>query len=159
MTVARPSRRLLRVLLIGLLLTAPAAAQQTAPAQQPSSPAQSGGRPAQKHKPKISPREAQELLRSVDQIVKFVSEDTKLPIRQPVKRQLAGAEEVKRLFRERLREDKETQRLQRSEAVLKKLGLVPRSFDLRAFFEDLMEEQVAGFYDERTRMVYLLDWV
>ncbi|MGH9492669.1 MAG: ImmA/IrrE family metallo-endopeptidase, partial [Terriglobales bacterium] len=119
----------------------------------------SGGRPAQKHKPKISPREAQELLRSVDQIVKFVSEDTKLPIRQPVKRQLASAEEVKQFFSERLREDKEAQRVERQEAVLKKLGLLPRKFDLRSFFVDLLEEQVAGFYDEHTRTVYLLDWV
>ncbi len=157
MNLARTSwRRILTLALaLGLLLAAPAAAQQ-APAASPSRPA---APKAQQHKPKISARDAQELLRSVDQIVKFVSEETKLPLRQPVKRQLAGADEVKQLFRERLRDDQETQRLQRSEAVLKKLGLVPRDFNLRTFFEDLMEEQVAGFYDERTRVVYLLDWV
>jgi hypothetical protein len=140
-------------LALGLRLAAPATAQQT--------PAASQSQPAapKAHKPKLSARDAQELLRSVDQILKFASEDTKLPIRQPVKRQLTGAAEVRQLFSERLREDKETQRLQRSEAVLKKLGLVPRNFDLRSFFEDLLEEQVAGFYDERTRVVYLLDWV
>ena len=128
MTVARTSRRLLLTLLLGLLLASSAPAQQAAPTQQPSSPAQPGGRPAQKHKPKISPREAQELLGSVDQIVKFASEDTKLPIREPVKRQLASADEVKQYFSDRLRDDKETQRVERQEAVLKKLGLLPRKF-------------------------------
>ena len=147
-------RRVLTLTLaLGLLSAAPAVAQQTAAQSQPAAPK------AQPHRPRISARDAQELLRSVDQIVKFVSEETNLPLRQPVKRELASADQVKALFRERLRDGKESQRLERSEAVLKKLGLVPRDFNLRTFFEDLMEEQVAGFYDERTRVVYLLDWV
>ena len=81
MTAARTSRRLLLTLLLGLLLASSAPAQQAAPAwtQQEPPPIQKASKQAQKHKPKISPREAQELLRSVDQIVKFVSEDTRLP--------------------------------------------------------------------------------
>jgi hypothetical protein len=140
-------------LALGLLLAAPATAQQTPAPAKPAAPK------AQKHKPQISAQQAQELLRSVDQVLKFASEDTRLPIRQPVKRKLASAEEVKQYFSDRLRDDKETQRLERAEAVLKKLGLLPRKFDLRSFFVDLLEEQVAGFYDEHTRTVYLLDWV
>jgi Asp-tRNA(Asn)/Glu-tRNA(Gln) amidotransferase C subunit len=159
MKFARTSWRLLLTLTLalGLLLTAAAAAQQ-APAAS-ASPSQPAAPKAQKHKPQISPREAEELLRSVDQILKFASEDTKLPIRQPVKRKLASADEVKQFFSDRLREDKETQRMERAEAVLKKLGFLPRKFDLRSFFLDLLDEQVAGFYDEHTRTVYLLDWV
>jgi hypothetical protein len=161
MNFARTSwRRMLMLTLaaaLSLLLAAPVAAQQAPAAVPPQS--KPAAPKAQKHKPQISAHDAEELLRSVDQILKFASEDTKLPIRQPVKRQLMGADEVKQYFTDRLREDKETQRLERSEAVLKKLGLLPRKFDLRAFFEDLLEEQVAGFYDEETRVVYLLDWV
>ncbi len=153
MKFTRTIWRRLAALAFVLVLAAPAVAQAT------PAPPQPAASKAQKHKPQISPREAEELLRSVDQILKFVSEDTKLPIRQPVKRQLAGADEVKQLFAERLRDDKGTRRLERSEAVLKKLGLLPRAFDLRAFFLDMLEEQVAGFYDEHTSTVYLLDWV
>jgi len=138
---------------LALLLSAPIAAQQT-PA--PKSPAVSK---TPKHKPQISPREAEELLGSVDQILKFASEDTRLPIRQPVKRKLVSSDEVKQFFTDRLREDQETQRMERAEAVLKKLGFLPRQFDLRSFFLDMLDEQVAGFYDEHTRTVYLLDWV
>jgi hypothetical protein len=153
MKLARLFRRGLLAFALCLLLTAPAAAL---PATSASAPAASK---AKKHKPQISPREAEELLRSVDQILKFSSEDTRLPIREPVKRKLASADEVKQFFADRLREDKEAQRLERSEAVLKKLGLLPRQFDLSSFFLDMLEEQVAGFYDEHTRTVYLLDWV
>ncbi|MDP9264372.1 MAG: ImmA/IrrE family metallo-endopeptidase, partial [Acidobacteriota bacterium] len=138
---------------LALLLSAPIAAQQTQSPKPPAVPK------AQKHKPQISAREAEELLRSVDQILKFASEDTRLPIRQPVKRRLASSDEVKQFFADRLREDKETQRMERAEAVLKKLGFLPRQFDLRSFFLDMLDEQVAGFYDEHTRTVYLLDWV
>jgi hypothetical protein len=161
MKLARTSWRLLQTLTLAfalsLLMVAPAAAQQAPSAA--LSPSQPAAPKEQEHKPKISPREAEELLRSVDQILKFASEDTKLPIRQPVKRKLASADEVKQFFSERLREDKETQRMERAEAVLKKLGFLPRQFDLRSFFLDLLDEQVAGFYDEHTRTVYLLDWV
>ncbi len=153
MKLARTFWRRLAAFALVLLLAAPAVAQANPAPPQPAAPK------TQKHKPQVSPREAEELLRSVDQILKFVSEDTKLPIRQPVKRKLAGAGEVKQLFAERLRDDKGTRRLERSEAVLKKLGLLPRAFDLRSFFLDMLEEQVAGFYDEHTSTVYLLDWV
>lgn len=156
MKLARTSWRRILVLTLALALGLPLAAAQQTPA---ASPSQRAASKARAHKPQLSAREAQELLRSVDQILKFASEDTGLPIRQPVKRQLTGADEVRQLFSDRLRDDKETQRLERSEAVLKKLGLVPRNFDLRSFFEDLLEEQVAGFYDEHTRVVHLLDWV
>lgn len=153
MNLARTSWRWLRTVALGLLLALPAVAQQTPSSTKPTAPK------AQKHTPQISAEEAQELLRSVDEILRFASEDTKLPIRQPVKRQLISADEVKQLLAERQREDKEMQEVERQEVVLKKLGLLPRTFDLRSFSLDLLEEQVAGFYDEHTRIVNLLDWV
>jgi hypothetical protein len=36
---------------------------------------------------------------------------------------------------------------------------VPRDFSLRSFLVDLLQEQVAGFYDAKSKTVYLLDWV
>jgi hypothetical protein len=43
--------------------------------------------------------------------------------------------------------------------VLKKFGLLPRDFDLQSFLVSLLEEQVAGYYDAKTKTVNLLDWV
>jgi hypothetical protein len=108
---------------------------------------------------RITPDQAQELFRSVDEILNFVSKDTKLPIKNPVKRELAGREQVRKFVLTHMHEDKDAQRLQRSEASMKKFGLLPQEFDLGKFLVDLMEDQVAGYYDPKTKTVCLLDWV
>jgi hypothetical protein len=108
---------------------------------------------------KISPKQAEELFRSVDEILAFASKDTGLPIKDKVKRKLANRDEVERYIERHMREDKDAQRLERSAASLKKFGLLPRDFELRPFLLGLLKEQVAGFYDAKTKTVFLLDWV
>jgi len=143
--------------------TPPSAAEQSQ--AQPSSTTSNTnntGKPAkapQKPDKKISPKEAQELFRSVDQILQFDSKDTGLPIKHEVKRQLASRDQVVAYLEKNMAEDKEAKRLQRSELVLKKFGLLPRDFDLRSFLLTLLREQVAGYYDEKTKTVNLLDWL
>ncbi len=95
----------------------------------------------------------------MDEILEFASKDTGLPIKHPVKRKLASREEVKKYIEGRMKDDEDTKRLQRSEVVLKKFALVPDEFDLRSFLVDLLKEQVAGFYDSKKKIVFLLDWV
>jgi len=130
---------------------------QSAPAQPPQ--AQKPQPQPEEPQTKITPEEAQELFRSVDEILNFASKDTKLPIKHPVKRELAGREQVRKFVETHMREDKDAQRLQRSEASMKKFGLLPQDFDLGKFLLDLLEDQVAGYYDPKTKTVYLLDWV
>jgi hypothetical protein len=120
----------------------------------PGTPAQS-----QEVEKKISPQEAQELFRSVDEILKFVSKDTSLAIRDEVKRKLVNRDEVVAFIRKHMDEDDDAQRLRRSELVLKKFGLLPRNFDLQTFLLALLREQVAGYYDPKTKSVNLLDWI
>ena len=124
--------------------------QQAAPAKPPDTAAPES---------KITPRQAEELFRSVDEILAFVSKDTGLPIKDKVKRKLANRDEVEQYIVRHMQEDKDTQRLERSAASLKKLGLLPRDFELRPFLLSLLKEQVAGFYDAKTKTVFLLDWV
>ena len=99
--------------------------------------------PEQEEK-KISPQEAQELFRSVDEILKFASKDTSLPIHDEVKRKLVNRDEVVAFIRKHMEEDEDAQRLRRSELVLKKFGLLPRDFNLETFLVALLREQVAG---------------
>jgi hypothetical protein len=109
--------------------------------------------------PKISPQEAEKLFRSVDEILRFASKDTLLPIKREVKRQLVSRDEVEAYVNRHTSEDEDAKRLRRSELVLKKFGLLPRDFDLGTFLVALLKEQVAGYYDPKTRTVNLLDWV
>jgi len=135
------------------------ARQQQAPPPRQTEPATAENSKASVAGGKISAEEAQELFRSVDEILKFASERTGLPIHESVKRQLVDRDQVADYIRKHMEEDEDSQRLQRGELVLKKFGLLPREFDLKTYLVGLLREQVAGYYDPKTKTVNLLDWV
>src|SRR6202166_4745947 len=127
------------------------------PSAPPQTPAGEGARATQENT--ISPKEAKKLFRSVDEILQFASEDTGLPIKHKVKRKLTKRDEVQSYIEKGMRDDKDAKRLERSSAVLKKFGLLPRDFDLSSFLVKMLREQVAGYYDVKTKTVNLLNWV
>lgn len=108
---------------------------------------------------RMTKAEAEELFRSVDEILAFVSRDTGLPIKHTVKRKMVSRDEVEKFLNKRMDEDEDRQRLEKSSVTLKKLGLLPRNFDLGPFLVALLKEQVAGYYDPKTKTVNLLDWI
>ena len=118
-----------------------------------------GARDAGEPKQPITKEQAKELFRSVDEILAFVSSDTKLPIQHSVKRRLISRDEVNRFLNKKFEEDEGAKRLERSELVLKKFGLLDHDFNLRPFLISLLTEQIAGFYDNKTKTVNLLDWI
>jgi len=127
------------------------------PAQQ--SPTSTQPQPAQSQEQKISPKEAEDLFHDIDNILQFASKDTGLPIKHEVKKQLSTRDQVVAYLEKNMSEDKDAQRLKRSELVLKKFGLLPHDFDLQKFLVTLLREQVAGYYDPKTKTVNLLDWI
>ena len=107
----------------------------------------------------ITADQAKELFRSVDELTKFASEETGLPIRKEVKRTLTTRVAVEKYLSEKFDEDEDAKRMQRGEIVLKKFGLLDRDFDLKPFMLALLKEQIAGYYDSKTKTVYMLDWI
>lgn len=107
----------------------------------------------------MTPAQAKELFRSVDSILKFDSATTGLPILKLVKRRLVTRDEVEHYLMEQLRNDHDAKRLERSELVLKKFGLLDRDFALQPFLVQLLREQIAGYYNDKTKTVNLLDWI
>lgn len=107
----------------------------------------------------ISPQEAKDLFRSVDELMKFASDDTGLPIKHEVKRKLASREEVQSYLEKGMKDDKDAKRLERSSEVLKKFGLLPRDFQLGPFLVSMLKEQVAGYYDPKKKTVNILNWI
>ena len=128
-------------------------------ARSPQTNQKPAGADAATQEQKISPKEAEELFRDVDEILKFASKDTDLPIKHEVQRKLTTRDEVVAYLEKTMSEDKDAQRLRRSELVLKKFGLLPGDFDLQGFLVKLLREQVAGYYDPKTKTVNLLDWI
>lgn len=129
--------------------------------QAPSTPPNGKGQQEQSEAPAgpITKQQAKELFRSVDQILRFASDDSGLPIQHSVKRKLITRQAVTSYVEKRMREDKDTQRLERSGAILTKFGLLPANYDLHGEFVRLLREQVAAFYDSETKTVNMLDWI
>src|SRR5947209_6938145 len=168
----RDNLRFVFVLISALLLVSVGLAQQSTsspasppstvgekPDQRPAIPKEDTPENQAKPQAKITPEQAEQLFRDVDTILDFASKDTSFPIKHEVKRRLVGREEVVSYLKKNMAEDKDVQRLRRTELVLKKFGLLPKTFDLQTFLVALLEEQVAGYYDAKTKTVNLLDWV
>ena len=137
--------------IFGALLLVTAALGQAAPETQAKPPAT----PAAYH---IGDAEAKELFRSLDMILQFASEHSGLPIHHEVKKKLATREEVQHYLEKRMHEAG-NERFDRMGRSLEKLGLLPRGFKLREYMLSLYKEQVEGWYDPKSKTVYLLDWV
>ena len=159
-----PRRGLLFALLLVLAVATAAPAQQTAaPA---AAPPQSGctlsagpSHTDNKATTKITPDQARQLFALVDVLIKFSSDETGLPIKSTVKRQLTSRDAVEKYLEEKFNEDQGTKRLQRDEIVLKKFGLLDHDFKLKPFLLALLKEQIEAYYDSKTKTVNLLDWV
>ncbi len=142
------------------MLCAAALAQSAAQAAKPAPPAgRNSQSPSAQLETHITSEQAQELFRSVDEILQFASRDSGLPVRHSVKRALVSRDQAMKYIEGRMGSDQDAQRLNRSALVLKKFGLLPREFDLQTFLVSLLREQVAGYYDPKSKTVNLLDWV
>jgi len=92
----------------------------------------------------MTPEQAKDLLAAVDGIMAFAARDTDLPGVPNVKRRLVTRDEVTKYLIKSFDEDESSKRLQRSEIVLKKFGLLNRDFNLRPFLLTLLTGQIAG---------------
>ncbi len=108
---------------------------------------------------KISAEQAKQLFALVDELIKFSSNETGLPIKDTVKRQMTTRTAVQSYLEEKFNEDQDAKRMQRDEIVLKKFGLLDRDFALKPFLLALLKEQIEAYYDSKTKTVNMLDWV
>ena len=146
-----------------LCLATAAWSQQSAPAPQPAPPAAAAKPSANsqnaKSATKITPEQAKQLFALVDQLIKFSSQETGLPVKSTVKRTLITRTAVESYLDEKFNEDEGAKRLERDEIVLKKFGLLDHDFALKPFLLALLKEQIEAYYDSKTKTVNLLDWV
>ena len=108
---------------------------------------------------RLTPGEEKKLLDSVSELLTFASEDSGFAKHSEVKSRFVDEKEVEKSTKERLAKKEYTQRFTRSELTMKKFGLLPRDFSLREFLVKANGKQIAGYYDEETKMISLLNWV
>jgi hypothetical protein len=141
-----------------------AVAAQQQPVQQPMSAAVAQAQPApsqdaDKALTHINGEQVSQLFSLVDELIKFSSGESGLPIKSTVKRQLTTRAAVESYVKAKFSEDEGARRLQKDEIVLKKFGMIDRDFELKPFLLALLKEQIEAYYDSKTKTVNLLDWV
>ena len=137
----------------------PGASTQQTPASAPQGQAQSASPSSDQQETRITPEQAKELFGLVDELLQFSSQETGLPIKSTVKRQITSRAAVESYLKAKFDEDQSAKRLQQSEIVLKKFGLLDRDFALKPFLLALLKEQIEAYYDSKTKTVNILDWV
>lgn len=98
-------------------------------------------------------------LNSTDEILKVVSRLRLLDIKQSVKSSFKTKDEIEQSVIRDLDENTPPEEFEASQKTLVKLGLVTRSFRLRDYVVQLLREQVAGFYEPKTKEFYLAAWL
>jgi heme-degrading monooxygenase HmoA len=136
------------ILLIVLTLTAisivPGGAAQPAP-QQPAATTGAARNAA--------------LIAATQEVLKETSEVRQLAILRPVQSSTQSRSEIERAVMKNLDEEVTPADMHAAEVTLKKLGLAPPEFQYRALMIRLLTEQVAGYYEPKSRQFYLADWI
>src|SRR5215469_6740243 len=96
---------------------------------------------------KMSEADTNRLFKSVDTILDFAAQDSGLPKRAEVKRQMVGKADVEKHVQGNLAKEEYAQRFVQEEMSMKKLGFLPRDFDLGDFMVKSTGQEIAGYYD------------
>ncbi|MFQ5957480.1 MAG: hypothetical protein ACE5KK_06890 [Candidatus Brocadiales bacterium] len=93
----------------------------------------------------------------VEEIALDVSALRELEFKSPVRYGIKTKDELHKYLKKIIKEEIPAWKLMAYQKALVKFGLIPAEFPLGSFLLDLYTEQVLGFYDWRTKMLYLLD--
>src|SRR4029079_10709660 len=92
-------------------------------------------------------------------VLKETSDIRELPILRPVKSGAQSRVEIEQMLVKNLDEQMTPAEMHATELALRKFGLAPSDFEYRSFIIKLLTEQVAGYYDSKTREFHLADWL
>jgi hypothetical protein len=127
-----------------ILLALPVMAQVAAP---------SGAAPAKKTVITAASVEA-----TTKAILEQVGEMRQIKVLSPVKSGTRSRAEIEQMVIRNFNEETRPGELEASGKALFAFGLVPRGFQLKEFTVKLLTEQVAGFYDPKTKEFFIADW-
>jgi hypothetical protein len=80
-----------------------------------------------------------------------------LKFKTPPKVETRSKEQVREYIIKQVSDSQSVRELNGEEAAYKRLGLIPDTLKLRQFLESLLVEQIVGFYDPHTKVLYIVD--
>jgi hypothetical protein len=99
---------------------------------------------------KMTDADTKKLFESVDRIFAFAAEDTGMPKHAAVKRRLVSKADVEKYASGQMAKEEFTKSFAQEELSMKKLGLLPRDFNLKEFLVKSTGQDIAAYYDELT---------
>ncbi len=108
---------------------------------------------------KMTDADTKKLFESVDRIFAFAAEDTGMPKHAVVKRRLVSKADVEKYSAGLMAKEEFTKRFAQQELSMKKLGFLPRDFNLKEFLVKSTGQEIAAYYDDETKTISMLNWV
>ena len=106
-----------------------------------------------RQKPKYEGPYAAQVAEAVPMIEKAVG----LKFKSPPKVETRSKEQVREYILKQVSDTQAVRELAGEEAAYKRLGLIPDTLKLQPFMESLLLEQIVGFYDPHTKVLYIVD--
>ena len=96
----------------------------------------------------------QQIDRLVDSLRPSVEKAVGLPFKTPPRSAMVTKDEVRAYLMSKVQKEFPPERLEGVQAAYRLLGLIPDTLDLKRLLLDLYSEQVAGYYDPETGVLY-----
>ena len=94
------------------------------------------------------------MARLVDSLTPVVERAVGLTFKSPPRHALRSEAQVREFVRRKLSQDLPPERFEQISKAYTMLGLLPDSLDLRGLMEDLLTQQIAGYYDPDSATLY-----
>jgi hypothetical protein len=102
---------------------------------------------------------AESVQAQTSEIIREVGPLRLLKVLRPVKSGVQSRAQIEKMAMRNFEEETKPGELEVQSKTLKIFGLIPEGFQLREFMVKLLTEQVAGFYDPKTKEFFLADWI
>jgi hypothetical protein len=107
--------------------------------------------------PPASHQTSEDVARLADEVAKEVEALRGWQFKTPIKKELSTPRDVRQYIERRAQEDLPPGKVERVQAFLRTIGLIPPDCDLKATYVSLLENQVGGFYDTESRTMHLVE--
>jgi hypothetical protein len=94
--------------------------------------------------------------RQVAEAVPMIEKSTGLRFKRPPRYEVRSKDQVRAFLEKMFAEEKSSRDIAAQQTVLRRLGVIPDTLDLRKLMLDLLTEQIVGFYDPKTKVLYLV---
>lgn len=152
-------RLLLSLIVLGVALLVGAAPSTASAQKNGSDSAKSAQKPLD---PKARANQHPSGLQLLDEaaaIAEKVGEFRGLKLETEIHKGLRNRDELRQILIERLAEEVSDEDVENEAKVFKKLGLLPEDLNYRQTLLDVLTEQIAGFYDQHAKELYIMEGI